>query len=399
MSEILTQTELAQALIEKAGVSSIVAKNFANVFFSIVKNQLKKSDSFNVYNFGTFKKTWIEESWGFNPSNGEKLRIPAHYRIKFNPCPAVARRINKKYSILTPKVVEENQKIDDKESLFYKAEQINESKKSLLYKAGVIKESLDSEENKKSEDEISSQNEKMFDNPENLITPDLQEQSLNELEKSEEENKVENPKKNKKNTKLFVILGFGIALLLVLISVIIKSCTKKSEKDKNSEDLNSVQQETKVEETVDEKESAEIQDEFEISFEELIVKYGSTYHKIASEKYQNPHLWPYIYQANKMVSPDPDLIVSGKRLFIPAKPDLETQKEEICKSVLDAYNGYLLTCEKFPESSKNVRRKNLAVRVIVSGEILYPGFIEEYSSRILPEYADLAKRISKNQIK
>ena len=56
-------------------------------------------------------------------------------------------------------------------------------------------------------------------------------------------------------------------------------------------------------------------------------------------------------------------------------------------------------CEKEPSSPKNERRKNLAVRVIVSGEILYSGFIDEYSQRILPEYASLAKNIARHQIK
>ena len=37
--------------------------------------------------------------------------------------------------------------------------------------------------------------------------------------------------------------------------------------------------------------------------------------------------------------------------------------------------------------------------VIVSGEILYSGFIDEYSQRILPEYASLAKNIARHQIK
>ena len=41
MSEVLTQSGLAQRITEKTGVSVETAKKFANLFFSIVKRQLK----------------------------------------------------------------------------------------------------------------------------------------------------------------------------------------------------------------------------------------------------------------------------------------------------------------------------------------------------------------------
>ena len=53
--------------------------------------------------------------------------------------------------------------------------------------------------------------------------------------------------------------------------------------------------------------------------------------------------------------------------------------------------------EKEPESPKNEERKNRAVRVIVSGELLCPGFIDLYQSRILPEYAQSARSIASRQ--
>ena len=112
MSEILTQSALTERLVQKTGVSPEVAKRFASVFFTIVRTGLKSSDRFSIYNFGTFKKTWIETAEGLNPFTGEKMEIPAHWRIKFIPCPSVARRINRPYSHLKPKVIKE-QKVSD----------------------------------------------------------------------------------------------------------------------------------------------------------------------------------------------------------------------------------------------------------------------------------------------
>ena len=117
MNEFLTPTGLAQRLVERTGINAETAKNFSTVFFMLVKKGLKDSESFSVYNFGTFKKTWIEATVGLNPSTGEKINIPAHWRIKFIPCSAVAKRINRPYAHLKakelpddePDVVEEDE--------------------------------------------------------------------------------------------------------------------------------------------------------------------------------------------------------------------------------------------------------------------------------------------------
>lgn len=389
MSEVLTQSGLAQRITEKTGVSVETAKKFANLFFSIVKRQLKTETSFSVYNFGTFKKSYIEESWGFNPSNGEKLLIPSHYRIKFVPCAKVARRINKKYAVLKPRPAPEDLKIDENESLLYKAEKINSQnheKKSLLEKAQKFKDELQNPQKEEhlqnpSQEEKNPSPEEIFEN-----------QLINEEDKKQDEKELQ-----KIPLKITLILLLALAFIIFAVSLIVKSWSRKSEKTQNKEEnLSAPEEEIQDEKNIS---KIETEDELEISFEELVVQYGSCYHKLASEKYGNPHLWPYIYEANRITSPDPDLIISGKRLFVPEKPDIEKDKEQISKSILNAYNAYLLMCEKEPSSPKNERRKNLAVRVIVSGEILYSGFIDEYSQRILPEYASLAKNIARHQIK
>jgi nucleoid DNA-binding protein len=108
MNEFLTQSQLAEKLVQRTGIKFETAKQFSSVFFTIVKKGLKNSESFSVYNFGTFKKTWIEATTGINPGNGEKINISAHWRIKFVPCAAVARRLNKPYENLKAKEIPED---------------------------------------------------------------------------------------------------------------------------------------------------------------------------------------------------------------------------------------------------------------------------------------------------
>jgi len=103
----MTQAELAEHLSRANGLSVETSKKFAELFFQIIRRELKNSDSFSVHGFGTFKKNWIEESRGINPQTGESIVIPAHYRIKFVPAAAVARRINKPYAHLKAKPINE----------------------------------------------------------------------------------------------------------------------------------------------------------------------------------------------------------------------------------------------------------------------------------------------------
>lgn len=360
MSEFLTTSGLAKRLVEKTGISMEVAKNFSTVFFMIVRKGLKDNETFSVYNFGTFKKTWIEATVGLNPSTGQKINIPAHWRIKFIPCSAVAKRLNRPYAHLKAKELPDDE-------------------------PDVITE------------------------PQTVPIPEVV--AASDAEDDEIDYSAE-----KKNLKFLVYAGIALLFFILLITLLLKSCTGKARKD-------SKKQKAKVETSVAEKdvslENSEIKDEalqeFDASadeakieeelelqqasflFESYTVPNGSDYHTIAEKQYGNRHLWPVIYAENKREKPDPDLIGAYSKIKIPELLKGQAGKQQIEDGVMAAYNGYLLMCEKQPDSSRNEERNRLAIRVLVSGEIMSPGFIQAHKNRILPEYAELALNISQNQ--
>lgn len=348
MNEFLTQSQLAEKLVQRTGITSETAKQFSTVFFTIVKKGLKNSESFSVYNFGTFKKTWIEATTGINPGNGKKINIPAHWRIKFVPCAAVARRLNKPYENLKAKELPDDTIIPET------ADELDDD---------FYNEELEIDENR------------------------LEVESKNPTEKG-----------TKKNLKILVLAGIFLLLFILIISILIKGCsatTKKSQKTK--EETVPSQNETEFSAKIPEEKSTY---EENLNFETFAVPSGSNYHKIAEEKYKNRHLWPVIFSANKDLSSDPDFVAKYKDIKIPELPADESQKKNLIEnSVLDAYNAYLLMCEKEPKSAKNEERKLRATRVLVSGELLSPGFLAEHHKRILPEYAEIAGNIVLDQYK
>lgn len=374
MNEFLTPTGLAQRLVERTGINAETAKNFSTVFFMLVKKGLKDSESFSVYNFGTFKKTWIEATVGLNPSTGEKINIPAHWRIKFIPCSAVAKRINRPYAHLKAKELPDDEPdvVEEDEGMY-----------SSIPTPVVVPE------------EVSSEEKEDFD-----IDSD-----------SDDDEDIE---EGKNRLKFLVLAGVGLLFLLLLVSLLIKSCTGRSKKAAKAsapkETAEKIVDESHAEEEIPAAE--EVQEELEIQdddseglrqasllFESYTVPTGSDYHTIAGEKYGNRHLWPVLYAANKSTKPDPDLIGAYNKIQIPELLTGEDGKRQIEDSVMAAYNGYLLMCEKQPESERNSERRRLAIRVLVSGELMSPGFIDSHSKRILPEYAQMAKNIVQNQYK
>lgn len=394
MSEILTQSALAERLVQKTGVSPEVAKRFASVFFTIVRTGLKSSDRFSIYNFGTFKKTWIETAEGLNPFTGEKMEIPAHWRIKFIPCPSVARRINRPYSHLKPKVIKE-QKVSDN---------------GLLARASVIAQeekpasdcTLLPEENTSSVQEPAVIEDDFYSSI--PVSETVRQEEIEDNNDNDDDDFDVQEDGGKKTWKFIAVLALGALLLALVISLLVKNCSSKKNRNPSASDGDpDVQESAFVEEAPENivppsSENSEIEEiEAAILFESYTVPQGAGYYKIAEERLGNRHLWPLLYEANKEISIDPDFIPVSADIKIPSVPQGAERDEKIASAVLDAYNAYLLMTEKEPDSPKNEERKNRAVRVIVSGELLCPGFIDLHQSRILPEYAQSARSIASRQ--
>lgn len=394
MSEFLTPSGLAERLVKKAGVSPETAKQFAAVFFKIVKNGLKERESFSVYNFGTFKKTWIETAQGVNPATGEKIEIPAHWRIKFVPCAAVARRINRPYAHLKPKVV------SDDGAQKPAAQPVPQSAPSIAAEP---------------------------------------EEYDNEIESEDEFNDEYDKETDGRPLKLLVIVGAVLLALILLISLLVRGCAAKrpaadrqppragegsagtigaveadgsDASDSGGADVPAdglpesgggnaeMQPDDAGSEPDGSGQSAETPDEEEAAaalFRDYTIPAGSSYHAIAAEEYGDRHLWPYLYAANKARNPDPDAISARDVIQIPELPPESERRQQLSAAVLDAYNAYLLMTEKQPDSPRNEERRRRAVRALVSGEILNPGFIDEYKARILPDYAEAARNIALHQ--
>jgi len=351
MSEFLTPVRLAERIHEKTGLDTELAKKFSYEFFAIARRELKNSETFSVHKFGTFRKIWIPVSKARNPQTGEEITVPAHYRIKFIPSPAVAARINARYANLKPYPVSEEQK---------------ELAGSFGSAVLPVPEAPD---------------------PQDDAVPDSDD-ILDEIDDDDG-----NGSWISSHIKLLIILG--ILLFVFILCLLIRGCSKKSDASPAEKPVSQVT--APAEPAVQPAVEPAVPSVSEPSSESYKVPAGSCYHMIAQEKLGNIHLWPYVYSANASAHADPDFILSGDVITIPAVPDVAKDVSRIKDSFKQTYKAYLDIIKAEPDNPRNPIRQFRAVRVLVSGDMIYPGFIEECrNSGVSSSDIDAALAIRRN---
>ena len=110
VSESVTLSVLAERIKSRLADKSLddnKIKQIINSFFDAVRRDILDNGSFKLLGFGTFDRMLVDERERTDPSTGETLITPGHYKIKFVPVSALAKRINKPYEHLQPEVIEE----------------------------------------------------------------------------------------------------------------------------------------------------------------------------------------------------------------------------------------------------------------------------------------------------
>ena len=90
----LTKKELAQNLSDQTELSLADAKQFVDLFFDTIKEQLNTGKTVKLSGFGTFDIVQTKERVGRNPKTMEEFPIPSKRKVKFTVSPKVKKSIN-----------------------------------------------------------------------------------------------------------------------------------------------------------------------------------------------------------------------------------------------------------------------------------------------------------------
>lgn len=80
----MTQTEIINALADKAGLKKTEVKGFFDALADLATKEVKKNGEFTLPGFGKLKKTHRKAREGRNPATGAVIKIPAKTTVKFS---------------------------------------------------------------------------------------------------------------------------------------------------------------------------------------------------------------------------------------------------------------------------------------------------------------------------
>ena len=81
----MNKTELIEKIAAGAGLSKVDAKKALDATVATIKDALVAGDKIQLVGFGTFSVNERPAREGINPSNKQKIQIPAKKVAKFKP--------------------------------------------------------------------------------------------------------------------------------------------------------------------------------------------------------------------------------------------------------------------------------------------------------------------------
>lgn len=98
MNEKLLLQDLVVLLSKKAGITQKDADHFYRELVQLILDCIYENDIVKIKNFGTFKLVLISSRESVDVNTGDKIEIPAHYRLSFVPDKSLKELVNRPFS-------------------------------------------------------------------------------------------------------------------------------------------------------------------------------------------------------------------------------------------------------------------------------------------------------------
>jgi DNA-binding protein HU-beta len=90
----MKKLDLVREIAKTANMTQAQATQALDATLTIIKEALKNQDDVRLVGFGSFKVNTRKARTGVNPSNGEKMNIPAKNVAKFVPGKELSEMVN-----------------------------------------------------------------------------------------------------------------------------------------------------------------------------------------------------------------------------------------------------------------------------------------------------------------
>lgn len=380
MSDKITFRELVDLIAKQSNQSQSSTNSFIGELVSIIESGLRDSGSVSISGFGKFELRWMKERPGVNPQTGEKLTIPGQNKVVFKPYKALREDVNRPYANMKAQILDESpgdsdessgkkpagepeaeEKPAEKPTPFPPAAESSEDGDAYLIErpspAKTRKKPKKETEQKpappaekKTEKKEEPPAEKEPKKPFTPVPVSTGRRSGDAGTAPEidpvEEAKLTNQVKESGSMKWSYTAAAVVVALAVFIIFLI---SQQNNSDTTSEITSSPDQITApaspdVTDRLDETETTPEPEEVTATDRETEihqVEEGESLWSIAETELGNPYLWPMIYNLNKEVIENPNVIPESAELTIPviSEPEnlSETHLEEVAQGYLSLY--------------------------------------------------------------
>lgn len=114
----ITYESFTERVANRAKVSNAEANSYIHQFSETASKALEGGDEVQLYRFGRFVTTHVDEHAGHNPGTGEAIIIPDHTRVDFHPYQALLDAVNWPFRHLRNRMLSDEE-TDSRPGIFF----------------------------------------------------------------------------------------------------------------------------------------------------------------------------------------------------------------------------------------------------------------------------------------
>ena len=455
-TESVTLSVLAERVKRRLADKSLddnKIKQVINSFFDTVRRDILDNGSFKLLGFGTFDRMLVDEKERTDRLTGETIYTPGHYKIKFVPVSALAKRVNKPYEHLQPEVIEEAPVEEEAKPAPNEAviDPAAEAMRDAFDEIDDIEQDQADERRSASSSDALNTVPQTADMPYSSVSPVCDTETLQKRnegidnrpavenqtvrhaviqqqiieqqivqqhviqnrhtdELPENEDDIYDPDYDGDDyeegqryiSRCWFFAGVAVVLTALMIGALAYVLTHRTPKAASkpvAAQRKPVVVEPKVAVVAEPKVTVVEQPPARQTALLQIAADDNLYAALAQAEYGERNLWPYIFSANMLRYPDPDKPGAARELVVPSKPDRAIDRRDIELSVIDVYDSYRSLIAANPRGRATAIRREHAVISLICGESLYGGFIDKYAIRLDAEDVSAAREQIKNAVR
>jgi len=316
MKKKITFRRLIEKIATETGTSKKLIHDLLVETVALNQEGLKRDRHNSITGFGRFSLKWHKARKGRNPQSGETINVSGHNTVNFKAQASLRKHINRHYSQLKPELIESKKKATPSEAI------------PPNLKKDIPLEVKKTEEIPQPKVEATIKEKKQEETP-----------TTNEYLRKEQ--RPEEKQRNPINRWIWPIILFLFIIVFFIFWPSSESSDTVVQDKPTTEEITS--KEDPIVETPIKEEKTTKTPEKEIAKGIAASKYklknGDYLYSIAQYHYRASHYWPLIYLANKDLEPNPEIVITGGEIILPA---LEGNPESL--SLEDRKNlsqGYL----------------------------------------------------------